>query len=879
MIARTGIRILALLALPLSGAAGTAPSSITRLIAEPADITLRGPQAEHGLLISAVSVEGRWRDVGPQALLNSADPRIVAVSADGRLRPVADGETEVSATFEGHTAKVKVRVEGARQPEAPSFRHEVVPLLTRYGCNQGACHGKEAGQNGFKLSLRGYAPDEDFARLILESSGRRINRGAPALSLLLAKAAGTLPHKGGALFAPDSRPYGTFIRWIESGTPALRAEDPALFGIEILGGGRELSAGQEQRLLVLARFADGSVRDISWLCQYYINDATVLELSGPGRIRAKRQGATAVRAHYQDRVAVVTFSVPNEKPVDPALYVARHTEIDRHVFERLAALRIPPSGPASDEDFLRRVYVDTIGTLPTADEAAAWLADPAADKRTRLVDQLLARPEFTDYWAQWMGDLFQNRKERDHDVRGPKGIRNFHAWLRGQVAKNRPWNELARDVMTATGDTRENPQIGFWVVTVGEQKNADRSEAVASVAQTFLGTRILCAKCHNHPDEKYTQDDYYHFAAFFTSVSLDRQKPDKADTGLAVMSPAEQEQRKRIKELEKQLKDLQAQLEAGKDGDARKKLEQRSKEMADAQKRMTEVRKQPARAMQPRTGRAMEPQPLDRVPVSIAAGGDPRATLADWMTDPKNEYFSGSIINRIWKHYLGTGLVESVDDLRSSNPPSNPALWKHLNDDFVRHGYDLKRLMREILRSRVYQLSSATLPENELDRRFYSRYYPKRLSAEVLLDAMSQVTGIPDRFDGYPVGLRAVQLPDPLVESHFLRLFGRSERVTACACERSGEVTLPQLLHLQNGEGTVQKIRAADGRLEALLKAKTEPMKIVETLFLSTLSRPPRDAERSKVAAMLAAPKVDPAEVLGDLLWALFNTKEFVFNH
>jgi hypothetical protein len=869
-----------LLSLALSPAASGQGRPPARLEVEPAEIDLCGPSAEHGLLVTAVTAEGRRLDATRRASFRSSRPEVVATASGGRLMARDDGEAEISVSCDGLSVRVRVRAVGTREAAVPSFRHEVVPVLTRAGCNQGACHGKEAGQNGFKLSLRGFAPEEDWERIAAESLGRRVNPAAPDLSLLLAKPSGRLPHKGGTLLAPDQPAYRLLARWIEAGAPRPRPDDPALLELELRGGGRDLRAGEAQQLLVRARFADGRTRDVTGLAQFFSNDATVLEAQPGGLVRALREGASSVRAHFLDRVVVASFTVPRDRPADPALFAERRNEVDRHVFDRLAALRIPPSGPSGDEEFLRRAYLDTIGTLPAPAEALAFLDDRSPDKRSRLVEALLARSEFSDFWAQWLGDLFQNRKERDHDVRGAKGVRSFHRWLRDQVSANRPWDALARDVLTAAGDTSARPEVGFWVVTVGEQRQADRSEAVASVAQTFLGTRILCAKCHNHPDERYTQDDYYHFAAFFTAVSLDRQKPEKGPTGLAVMTPQEREQRRQIEQLEKQVAQLRDLLRGKPEAEAQKvrqQMELRGKEMDQARKRMEEIRRQPVRAVQPRTGKALDPQPLDRAPSRVAPGEDPRRVLADWMTDPKNEYFSGAMVNRVWRHFMGVGLVEPVDDLRSSNPPSNAPLWRYLNEEFVRSGYDLRGLMRLILNSRAYQLASATRPENETDRRFYSRYYPKRLSAEVLLDAISQATGVPDTFPGYPAGLRAIQLPDPTVDSHFLRLFGRSDRVTACACERSGEVTLPQLLHLQNGEGAVQKIRSPEGRLAGLLKGG-EPGKAVEALFLATLSRRPREPERVAVARMLSASK-EPGEVLGDLFWALLNSKEFVFNH
>jgi hypothetical protein len=850
-----------------------------RLTVEPASVELRGPGADHAVLVTADAGEGRHLDVTREASYASSKPDVIAV-VDGRLTAVADGEADITMTYRGRTAMVKATAAGTGVTAPPSFRNEVVPVLTRYGCNQGGCHGKEAGQNNFKLSLRGFAPEQDYDRLIVESQGRRMNHGAPDLSLFLAKASGRVPHKGGELFPKDSRAYRLLVNWIGAGTPNVRAGEPTLSALEILGGGRRMAAGQEQQLLVRATFSDGHVRDVTWLAKFYSNDMSVLGVTDAGRVKAIREGASTVRAHFLDRVVVAAFTVPHHRSVDPAEYAKRKNALDGPVFEKLAELRIPPSGDCTDEEFLRRATIDTIGTVPTAAEAAAFLDDRSPDKRRKLVDGLFERPEFVDYWAQLLGDLLQNRKERDHDVRGAKGVRTFNQWLREQVAANRPWNELARDILTATGDTSKSPQIGYFVVTVGENRDAPKSDVVASVAQSFLGTRILCAKCHNHPDEKYTQDDFYHFAAFFSAVSMDRQKPDKAPTSLHVMTQREQDERKRAADLEKQIRQQEISLKDKSEDEQKKvqkQIDDKRKEMEGCRKRADEARKAPVKVSQPRTGAALAPQPLDRSTVELPPGEDPRKALVDWMTSPTNEYFSGSMVNRLWKHFMGVGLVEPVDDLRSSNPPTNAALWKTLNQEFVSSGFNLRHVMKLILTSRAYQLSSATRPENENDRRFYSRYAAKRISAEVLLDAISQATGVPDTFPGYPVGIRAIQLPDPAVESHFLKLFGQSDRVTACACERNGDVTLPQLLHLQNGQGVVEKIRSADGRLAKLMREIPDDAKLIETLFLATFARRPREAERKAVTRLLA--DGDRTETLRDLFWALLNSKEFVFNH
>jgi hypothetical protein len=530
------------------------------------------------------------------------------------------------------------------------------------------------------------------------------------------------------------------------------------------------------------------------------------------------------------QVAVVIVAAPFPQKVNPDAFRARNNFIDDHVFAKLAALNIEPSGLSDDAEFCRRVYLDTIGTLPTPQEVRTFLAGNSADKRAKLIDALVERPEFVDTWALFLGDLLQNRKERDHDVRGAKGVRSFHDWLRKQVAANRPWDGLAREVLTVTGRSDEHPAVGYYVVTVGEHNEPERSEVVASVAQSFLGTRVGCAQCHNHPLERYTQDDYYHFAAFFSRIKLERHDPKQGPTSLAVGT------------------------------------------------RDPNRMKQPVGVSQPRTGQFMKPQPLDRSATEVKPGDDPRVALAAWITDPTNESFSGAMVNRVWRHYLGVGLVEPVDDLRASNPPTNPELWAALNREFVSHKFDLKHLMRVILNSRTYQLTSATRPRNATDTRFYSHYYARRLPAEVLLDAISQGTGVPDTFPGYPAGMRALQLPDPTLKSYFLTLFGRSERVTACDCERNGEVTMPQLLHLQNGDDVLSKIRAGDGRLAPLLREKKTNAQVTEELFLATLSRPPTARETAAVTKALGDGGTRE-EVYRDLFWALLNSKEFTFNH
>jgi Protein of unknown function (DUF1549)/Protein of unknown function (DUF1553) len=718
---------------------------------------------------------------------------------------------------------------GARAdaPKAPSFNTEVVPLLTKLGCNAGACHGKGAGQNGFKLSLRGFAPDQDYRSITRESGGRRLDPAKPEESLILRKATARTPHEGGRLFAPKSREYELLLAWIKAGCPGPDKAEPKVSKLELTPAAEVLKPGDEVQLRATATFSDGSARDVTWLTRFDSNDPAYLEVSPAGKAKALRNGASAVRAHFLTEVAVTVVSMPFDRPVDPKRFEGGNNFVDAHVLAKLKELRIEPSDLCGDDEFIRRLFLDACGILPTTEEVTAFVADRDPQKRAKIIDAVLARQEFTDYWALQLGDLFQNRKERDHDVRGTKGVRQFHDWLRKQVAANRPWDELARDVLTATGPTTESPAVGYFVVTVGEQRHGENSEAPESVAQALLGTRIGCARCHNHPLERYTQDDFYHFAAFFSRIKLERKDPKTGPTVLSVGHP-DQNQIAR-----------------------------------------------PVGVSQPRTGQFMKPQPLDRTDLPVKPADDPRAVLAKWVTDPGNPYFTGAMVNRVWRHYLGVGLVEPVDDLRATNPPANPVLWRALNQEFVGKQFDLRALMRVILNSRTYQLSSATRPGNETDTRFYSHYYARRLPAEVMLDAICDATGVPEKFDGYPLGVRAVQVPDPGANSYFLRTFGRSDRVTACACERAADVSLPQVLHLIGGDATA-KVTNGGGWLAKQLAAEKDDDRLLDALFLRTLARTPTATERAKVRELLKTTPRD--ELFRDLFWAVLNSKEFLFN-
>jgi hypothetical protein len=757
----------------------------------------------------------------------------------------------------------------AAAEEVPSFVNDVEPILTRYGCNSGGCHGKLAGQNGFRLSLRAYAPENDHKYLTREEQARRVNVNDPERSLLLLKPTGKVTHLGGKLLEENGPAYTTLLNWIRAGAPGPKAEERRIAKLEVSPRTLTLTPGQKQRLAVKATYNDGSERDVAWLAKFHSNDAGLASVSVDGEVEAKRHGEVCVVVAFDGQVDTAVLTMPHPTETKPEWYAARKNVIDEHVMNKLASLRIEPSDLCDDATFLRRAMLDCLGTLPTSQEVRSFLADSSADKRAKLIDFLLERPEFVDYWTLQLGDLLQNRKERDHDVRGNKGVRAMHAWLRQQVAANRPWSEIARDVLTARGATGEHPAVGYFVVTVGERQ-AHESEVGDSVAQAFLGTRIGCAKCHNHPLEKYTQDDYYHFIAFFSRVTLDRKEPKDGVTTLELGTQHARNLRNEIKRVQREIEKLKS------TGGDPQQIEGHEKQIAKWEEEISKHLAEMPQVTQPRTGKPMQPQPLDRRQMDLPAGSDPREKLVEWMIDPANEQFAGAMVNRVWRHFFAVGLVEPVDDLRATNPPSNRELWQAVVREFVASNYNLKHVMKLILNSRTYQLAAETKPSNVTDARFYSHYYARRLPAEVMLDAVCQSTATFETFNGYPQGVRAIQLPGPQIDSYFLTTFGRSDRVTACACERNGDVTLSQLLHLQNSENLQNKVQHGE-RLNQLLAETADTNRLVEELYLNTFSRLPRAEEQESVRQAFEG--ADRKEVASDLFWALLNAKEFAFNH
>lgn len=785
----------------------------------PDTVTLTGPEAGQRLLVQQVANGRVGRQIREGVTLTSSDPAIVAVEVD-RLKPVANGTAKITVNAEGAMASVDVTVNAMQQPHLWSFRNQVQSVLSKTGCNMGACHGAAAGKNGFKLSLRGYDPEGDFFWLTRQARGRRIVPHDPGRSLVLTKPTGAIPHQGGVRFSEDSLEYRVIAEWIAQGQQGPSANDPRVTRLEMLPRQVRLTKGDVQQFVVIAHFSDGHVEDVTRWAKYNSTNFSVCEVDDAGQITVTGSGEGSVSAWYLAQNVTSTVSVPYTQEVDPALFTnsPKANVIDELVLDKLASLNTPPSPRCGDSEFLRRSTLDTLGLLPTVEETRAFLADSDPQKRMKWIDSLLTRPEFVDYWAYQWSDLLLVSGERLR----PQAVKSYYDWIRQEVAANTPWNQLVRKVVTASGSTFENGAANFYAL------HQDPQDMAETVSMAFLGMSINCARCHDHPLEKWTNDDYYGMASLFARV---RGKGWGGDF---------------------------------RGGDGNRTIYVASN----------------GELIQPRTGKPQPPRPLDGIELSFDDSRDRREALADWLTAPENPYFTRAIVNRVWANFLGVGIVEQVDDLRLTNPPSNPQLLEALAADLVRNGYDLKSLMRLILQSETYQRSQEVLPTNAADERFYARYYPRRLSAEVLLDAASQVTGVASGFKDQPAGTRAIQLADASIDSYFLDTFGRPERVLTCTCERADEPSMTQVLHLTNGKTLQEKLESTDGALTKLLDAKTPDAEIVDHLYLSALTRFPTDDERQRVLQLVAeTPESERRLAWEDLYWSVLTSREFLFQH
>jgi hypothetical protein len=713
-----------------------------------------------------------------------------------------------------------------------SFRHDVLPVLSKAGCNSGGCHGALAGKGGFRLSLNAYDPATDHYNITRENRGRRIEFADPARSLFVIKPTAAVRHKGGKFIHEDSDDYKLLIEWIQQGAPGPSTDDTELNRIELSPALSQLNKGDTQPLTVHAFFSDGTKRDVTRWARFTPTDATIAEVdeaTGLAKVIGYGEGAISVWYSGQIALARITSPWPSVIPDEVFARTPKRNVIDKRVIEQLRRLNLKPSKPSSDSEFIRRVYLDVVGMLPTPQETKAFLADTSETKRDDLIEKLLAQPEFVDYWAYRLSDLFliSSKKLR------PLALKAYYDWLRGEIEKITPWDQLVRQVVAAKGDTLKNGAANFYSV------HQDPETMAENVSQAFMSLSINCAKCHNHPLEKWTNDQYYSFANLFARVRA-----------------------------------------KGWGGDARSGDGARTLFIADR-----------GDLIQPRTGKPQPPAPLDGQAIASDSTEDRREALADWLTSPENPYFTRSIANRVWANFFGRGIVEPVDDLRISNPASNEPLLQAISEHLAKNDYDLKSLMRLILRSETYRRSSTPLPENEGDQKYYSRYYPRRLMAEVLQDAITSVTRVSPKYnritlsDGstegtslYREGTRALQLSDSAVTSYFLKTFGRNEREITCECERSNKPSMVQVLHLSNGDTLNNNLRSKQSRVNTMITQSNGD--IIDEAYLLCLSRRPSDSERKRLQNIFeVAPETERRGVAEDLFWALMTSREFLFQH
>lgn len=713
-----------------------------------------------------------------------------------------------------------------------SFRHDVLPVLSKAGCNGGGCHGALAGKGGFRLSLNAYDPATDHYNITRENRGRRIEFADPARSLFVTKPTAAVRHKGGKVLHENSEAYQILTRWIQQGAPGPSDADPTLERVEMSPTLSQLKKGQAQQLSVRAFFSDGTERDVTRWARFSSTDATVAEVDeASGLAKVIGHGEGAVTAWYSGQIALARITSPWPSVIPDEVYsqAPRRNVIDEAVLGQLRRLNLKPSPKSSDSEFIRRVYLDTTGMLPTPEVTRAFLADPSETKRDALIESLLAQPEFVDYWTYRFSDLFliSGRKLR------PEALKTYYQWLRGEMEKNTPWDQLVRQVVSAKGDTMKNGATNFYSV------HQDPETMAENVSQAFMSLSINCAKCHNHPLEKWTNDQYYSFANLFARVRA-----------------------------------------KGWGGDARSGNGARTLFIANR-----------GDLIQPRTGKPQPPAPLDGQAIESDSPEDRREALAAWLTAPENPYFTRSIANRVWANFFGRGIVEPVDDLRTSNPASNEPLLEAISVHLAENRYDLKALARLILQSETYQRTSTPLPENMEDQKYYSRYYPRRLMAEVLQDAITSITRISPKYDRitlsdgstqgtsfYRDGTRALQLFDSAVTSYFLKTFGRNEREITCECERSNKPSMVQVLHLSNGDTLNKNLRSDQSCVNVMIPQSNE--EIIEETYLLCLSRMPSDGERKRLAAVFDnTPETERRAAIEDLFWALMTSREFLFQH
>lgn len=764
-------------------------------------------------------IENRWIDRSQQATWKIASPDICVVSSPLVVTPKQDGKTTITITVGQQSMVLPVNVKNATQYPVPTFERDIQPILSRYGCNSGPCHGKARGQNGFALSLLGYDHDYDFAAITAEAKGRRLFPAAPANSLFLRKATGQTPHGGGKKIAPEEAAYQTLLRWIANGTPRTPANTPKIEKITVEPTELSLAFKQDQQILITATYSDGSSEDVTHLSTYQSNDAVYANVDKLGNIKSgSLPGEAAIMARYMEKFAVCNVLIPRPEAVPNDFYakLPKNNLIDGHVWAKLQQLGLKPSEVADDATLHRRLYLDIIGRLPTPLETREYLSNKSPTKKTELIDKLLQRPEYSDWWANKWADLL--RPNPYHA--GIKAVYNMDAWLREVFRQNKPYDKFVKELLTAKGSTFRNGAAVFF------RNRREPDELTTMVSQLFLGVRLDCAKCHHHPFEVWGQDDFYSLAAYFSRIS---------HQGQGISAP---------------ISGGEEVIMFGGKRDVK----------------------------HPLTGKVMSPKPLVGQ-ADVLTEQDPRQVLADWVASKSNPYFTKVIVNRVWADLMGKGIVDPVDDLRATNPPSNGPLLDALAAEFQKQDFDLKQLIKLITSSYVYSLSTTPNETNSGDQRNFSRHYRTRLRAEVLLDATSDITTIPEQFSGMPIGTRAMAAWTVRMNSLFLDSFGRPDPNQDPPCERTSDTSVVQSLHLMNSPKLNAKIVDDQGRAAKLANSTLSNSDIVDELYLLVYCRLPSEAERKK--ALVRFEKKDSSRKIAteDLLWALINTPEFVFNN
>ncbi len=778
-------------------------------------------------MVSHLAAEGSTTDVTRKVTFEPANAAIVNVTPQGQIIPIADGKTELVIRLQDQSISVPIEVTAFASPPAVSFRKHIIPILSKAGCNAGGCHGKAEGQQGFKLSVFGYDAQADYEAIVLNSRGRRVFPASPVHSLIRQKAVANIPHGGGKKIEVDSLWDRLLLRWIAEGAhldadlaqaqPENSSNQVTAEGLHIEPTAITLPALGQQQLRVTYTDDTGKQTCVTADAQFQSNEDSIAVVDPTGLIRTtENPGEAAILVRYLGKVAVCRVTRPREerseqlKQPNNQIALPVNNFIDQFVGAKLAKLKIQPSPLADDATFLRRVYLDAIGTLPTAQETQDFLADGSSDKRSQVIRQLLNRNEYADFWAQRWADLLQV----DKDTIPPASAVAMTRWVRSQIADNVPYDQFVRSILTAEGSILNESPAPFF------QVHSDPEKLARSISQLFLGVRIECAQCHHHPLERWDQKDYYALAGFFTGI----ERKTNPLTGIKIVAAA------------------------GTD------------------------------LNHPRTKTPVPTAALGAEPASVAGQLDRRQLFAACATQPENPYFAKLIANRIWAHYMGRGLIEPLDDIRDTNPASNEELLDALVKHLLEVRFDLKRFTQTVLESNAYQLSTQTNDSNQLDQQNYSHARWKPIAAEVLLDAVSQVTGIPEEFNGWPRGYRAIQIWDNKLPSNFFEVFGRPRRLTVCACERGSEPSMEQALHLMNATATADKISHPDGQATVLAKSSAAPAEIITQLYLSALARPPTAAEQSKMQQYFDS-TATRQEAIEDVIWVLLNTKEFVFNH